>query len=151
MAQLIDAAKAARYLGISRSEIQKLIRSGELQNFEGKVDLQQLQKLYPAITVPPPSIIEDTNIIRESAYGRRLQNLFEPTLEELESQVRHLRVQLAVERTKARSKQQLVDDLLGHMGDLQQLASDEQKRLLQDLNDWLHQHLATTLSQASEK
>jgi len=141
MARLIDAAKAARFLGISRSELQKLIRSGELENFEGKVDLQQLEKLYPAMTVPPRSIIEDTNIIRDSAFGRRLQSLFEPTIDELENQVRRLRVQLSVERSKARSNQQVVDDLLVHMGDLQQVANEDQKHLLQELNEWLSEHV----------
>jgi len=141
MARLIEAVKAARYLGISRSELQKLIRSGDLQNFEGKVDLEQLQKLYPAMTVPPPSLLEDTSIIRDSAYARRLQNLFEPSLDELEIQVRHLRVQLSVERSKARSNQKLVNDLLGHMGELQAGASEDQKALLKQLNHWLTEHL----------
>ena len=141
MTRLIDAAKAARYLGISRTELQKLIRNGELQNFEGKVDLQQLEKLYPALHAPPPSLLEDTNIIRDSAYARRIQSLFDPSREELESQVKHLRVQLSVERVKARSNQKLVDELLGHIGSLQQTASQEQKQLLQELNQWLREHV----------
>ena len=141
MARLIDAAKAARYLGISRSELQKLVRNGELTNFEGKVDLQQLEKLYPAMSVPPPSIIEDTSIIRDSAYGRRLQNLFDPSPEELQAQIRRLRVQLSVERVKARSNQKLVTDLLGFVGELQQEASADQKSMLQELNQWLTEHV----------
>jgi len=141
MTRLIDAAKAARYLGISRSELQKLIRNGDLTNFEGKVDLQQLEKLYPAMSVPPPSILEDTSIIRDSAYARRLQNLFDPSPEELQAQIRRLRVQLSLERVKARSNQKLVTDLLGFVGELQQDASADQKRMLQELNQWLTQHV----------
>lgn len=141
MSRLIDAAKAARYLGVSRTELQKLIREGDLQNFEGKVDLEQLEKLYPAISTPPPSLIEDTSIIRDSAYSRRIKSLFEPTVDELQSELRRLRVQLSVERVKARSNRQLVDDFLGLMGSLRQNASEDQKRLLEDLNLWLKQHV----------
>jgi len=141
MTRLIDAAKAARYLGISRSELQKLIRTGDLTNFEGKVDLQQLEKLYPAMIVPPSSIMEDTSIIRDSAYARRLQNLFDSTPEELEAQIRRLRVQLSVERVKARSNQKLVSDLLDFVGELQQDANSDQRRILQELNEWLLEHV----------
>lgn len=141
MGRLIDAAKAARYLGVSRTELQKLIRDGDLQNFEGKVDLDQLEKLYPAIATPPPSLIEDTNIIRDSAYARRIKSLFEPTVDELQSELRHLRVQLSVERVKSKSNQQLVNDFLSLMGSLRQNASEDQKRLLEDLNTWLKQHV----------
>ncbi|WP_455212524.1 helix-turn-helix domain-containing protein, partial [Kaarinaea lacus] len=40
----MGVAKAAKLLGVSRDNLQQLIRRGDLQTFEGQVDLEALKK-----------------------------------------------------------------------------------------------------------
>lgn len=137
MSRLVDVAKAARSLGIARHELQQLIRKGDLETFEGKVNLDDLQRLYPALAMPKQSLIEDTRILRDGAYARRIQSLMKPSLDDLETQVKRLKVQLSLAKVKANFNQKLVEDLVKLIGDLQQDCNPEQKDLLERLGDWL--------------
>ena len=137
MGRLVDVAKAARSLGVARTELQKLIRKGDLQTFEGKVDLDELQRLYPALAMPKQSLVEDTQIIRDGAYARRIQSLFKPTREDLESQIKRLKVQLSLAKVKASSNEKLVQDMVKLIGSMQQDCKPEEKDMLEQLGDWL--------------
>lgn len=137
MGRLVDVAKAARSLGVPRHDVQKLIRKGDLQTFEGKVDLQELQRVYPALALPKQNLVEDTLIIRDGAYARRVQSLFKPSREDLESQVKRLKVQLSLAKVKASSNEKLVQDMVDLIGKLQRDCGPEQKDVLDQLGDWL--------------
>ena len=137
MGRLVNVAKAARSLGVARNELQKLIRKGELQTFEGKVDLDELQRIYPVLAMPKQSLVEDTLIIRDGAYARRIQSLFKPDLQDLESQVKRLKVQLSLAKVKASTNEKLVQDMVNLIGDLKQECKPEEKQVLDQLGDWL--------------
>ncbi len=47
MTDLVTTFRAAKMAGVSRSEFQKKILSGELQTFEGSIHLTDLQKVFP--------------------------------------------------------------------------------------------------------
>ena len=92
MAKYVGVAKAARILGVSRARLQELIRNGELETFEGQVEIEQLRKSFPALAFNDPDIEERTRIIKESAYGNRLQQLITPSAEVLQAKIKRLSV-----------------------------------------------------------
>ena len=47
MERYVDIWRAARLAGVSRAEIQERIAEGELESFEGRVDVAGLRRLYP--------------------------------------------------------------------------------------------------------
>jgi CDP-4-dehydro-6-deoxyglucose reductase len=138
MAKLVNVAKAARILGVSRSRMQELIRTGELQTFEGQVDVQELRNKFPGLAFNESSpIVERTRIIKDTAFGERIQKLVEPPSDVLQAKIRRLSVDLNVERTKARDYQGIIEDLLNKLSELQEFSNDSQRRLIHDLNIWL--------------
>lgn len=137
MAKYVGVAKAARILGISRTRLQELIRNGELETFEGQVEIEQLRKNFPTLAFSDPDIEERTRIIKESAYGNRLQQLVKPSAEVLEAKVRRLSVDLNVERTKARDYQDIIEGLLEKLSDMQRTVDPKQRELIYELNIWL--------------
>ncbi|WP_455197050.1 hypothetical protein [Kaarinaea lacus] len=138
MAKLVNVAKAARILGVSRSRMQELIRTGELQTFEGQVDVQELRSKFPGLAFNESSpIVERTRIIKDTAFGERIQKLVEPPSDVLQAKIRRLSVDLNVERTKARDYQGIIEDLLNKLSELQEFSNDSQRRLIHDLNIWL--------------
>lgn len=137
MGRLVDIAKAARILGVPRLKIQKTIRSGHLQTFEGKVDLDHLQQIFPAMALHPQSLIEKTQIIRDVAYSRRIENLVLSSHEELEGQLRRLKVELSVAKAQAFGNRKILEDLVGLISDLQQNSTMEQKDTLGEISIWL--------------
>lgn len=137
MAKYVGVAKAAKILGISRARLQELIRNGDLETFEGQVEIEQLRKNFPAMAFGEPDINERTQIIKESAYGNRLQQLVKPSAEVLEAKVRRLSVDLNVERTKARDYQDIIEALLDKLSEMQRGSDSKQRELIYEINIWL--------------
>jgi len=136
MANTVGVAKAAKMLGISREKLQKMIRAGELQTFEGLVDLDELKRCFPALAINQSPVLERTQIIRDSAYSKRVQQHLLPQ-DSLQRQIKRLKVDLSVQKTKARNYQKLFSDLLDTLGELQQTQDEASKNIVAQLNLWL--------------
>lgn len=137
MGKYVGVAKAARILGVTRSRLQELIRNGDLETFEGQVEIDELRKTFPALAFGEPDIEERTRIIKDAAYGNRLEQLVKPSADVLEAKVKRLAVDLNVERTKARDYQDIIEGLLEKLSDMQQDANSAQRELIYELNIWL--------------
>ncbi|MCI0505887.1 MAG: hypothetical protein L0Z73_07210 [Gammaproteobacteria bacterium] len=137
MAEYVNVAKAARILGISRSRMQELIKTGELQTFEGQVEMQELRSKFPGLAFNESPIVERTKIIKDTAFGERIQKLVEPPADVLKSRIRRLSVDLNVERTRARDYREIIEDLLKKLSEMQQFSNESQRRIIHELNLWL--------------
>lgn len=137
MANRVGIAKAARMLGISRAALQHLIRSGDLTTFEGQVDFEELRQRFPALAFNQSPEIERARIIKEMAFGERVQQHVAPATDTLERQIRRLRVDLNVERTKSRKYQLLIVDLMEKITEMSQSEQMDSDVMLQELNAWL--------------
>jgi len=136
MANTVGVAKAAKLLGISRAKLQNMIRGGELHTFEGLVDLDELKRSFPALAINKSPVLERTQIIRDSAYGKRVQQHLLPQ-DSLQRQIKRLKVDLSVQKTKASDYQKLFNDLLDTLGELQQTQDEASKNIVAKLNIWL--------------
>ena len=136
MANTVGVAKAAKLLGISRVKLQNMIRGGDLQTFEGLVDLDELKRCFPALAINTSPMLERTQIIRDSAYAKRVQQHLLPQ-DSLQKQIRRLKVDLSVQKTMARDYQKLFNDLLATLGELQQSQDEASKKIVVQLNLWL--------------
>ncbi|KPJ90865.1 MAG: hypothetical protein AMJ53_12755 [Gammaproteobacteria bacterium SG8_11] len=137
MTRYMGVAKAAKLLGVSRDNLQQLIRRGDLQTFEGKVDLEVLKKRFPALALDDSSIVERTQILRDSAYAKRVQETLYPSTEDLQSQIHRLKVELSVAKVKQKSYRNLFAELLEKLNELQQESEPGQQRLVDELNAWI--------------
>lgn len=137
MAEYVSVAKAAQILGLRRARLQELIRNGDLVTFEGRVEVAQLRKKFPALAFNEPEIQERTRIIKESAYGERIQKLVNPPAEVLQAKIKRLAVDLNVERTKARDYQDVIESLLAKLSEMQRAADPRQREIIYELNIWL--------------
>lgn len=137
MAKLVSVAKAARILGISRARMQQLIRNGDLQTFEGQVEVEILRSKFPRLAFNESPDLERANIIKDSAYGERIQNLVQPPTDVLQAKIRRLSVDLNVERTRARDYEDIINGLLEKLGDMQHYSDESQRRIINDIHMWL--------------
>lgn len=137
MTRYVGVAKAARLLGVSRDNLQELIRRGDLVTFEGQVDLEDLKKRFPALALDNSAMVERTEIIRDNAYAKRIQETLSPSKEDLQSQIRRLKVELSVARVKQISYRNLFAELLDKLAELQNHSDPSQQALIEELNAWL--------------
>ncbi len=137
MAQLIAIAKAARQLGISRHDLQKLVRNGVLTSFDGAVDFEELCGRFPLLRLNDILAHERVKLIKATAFGRRVSQAIAPERDELEVRLHKKEADLAINRAMARRYKGLFEDLLHHLGSLQSGANTDQRELIGRLNRWI--------------
>ena len=137
MQEKIGVAKAARLLKISRAELQELIKSGQLETFEGMVLVDDLRAMFPTVSVDLNSVFRDLDFIRKAAYSNRVQSRLFPSKGNAEKTLEKVRMRLLVEQQKSSTYSKIMQDLLRHMVGLRLDANDAERKVIDDLNRWL--------------
>ncbi len=132
--QRLPVAKAARKLGIGRKEIQQKIQSGELETFEGKVAVEDLEAVFPGATrVESSAILERMSFIKDNAYSNRVQTAHIPDAYTLLGQVQKLRLELRFARDEKLAHLRLIHELNSQLREMQKICDDNQRVLIGNL------------------
>jgi CDP-4-dehydro-6-deoxyglucose reductase len=137
MGQHLGVAKAAQILGISRHDLQRAIRSGDLHTFEGLLDLDELRLRYPFMDLNPDSEEERMVMIRATAFARRVREEVMPDADLIAIQLKKRMTELSVAREQNKKYKKLVEDLAQMLCDLQETEDVKQKELISIINRWI--------------
>jgi len=137
MGQQMGVAKAAHMLGISRHDLQRLIHDGELNTFEGQVDISELRLRYPAMALKDDPVKERVDLIRGTAFARRVSETVAPDTDSLQNQLRKRNADLSVANAQVQRFRGCIEELAQLLGDLNRDASPEQKKVIMVVNSWL--------------
>jgi len=74
MTQLLSLSRAARLAGVTRSELQKRIRRGELTTFEGEIAAGDLLRVYPEVDLEHSGDLERVEHIKANALPKTHQD-----------------------------------------------------------------------------
>ncbi|MGF1613594.1 MAG: hypothetical protein ACFCVA_06670 [Gammaproteobacteria bacterium] len=136
--RLLDIARAARLAGVPREDIQRLIATGKLTAFEGKVDVSELAKLYPEIERRPASMLELVSQIKEDAIWKAVAPHARDSAP-LPVDVGQLRTELAYHKRHAEHYRRMLADLRGMLLDIQEKV--DQKQRVEAVIKWLEHKL----------
>ena len=137
MGQQLPLAKAANLLGVTRQDLQRLVHDGDLHAFEGKVDVDELRQRYPAMALEEDPMLERTQLIRQTAFARRVADTVAPDLDDLEKQLRKRNSDLSIANAKMQKFRGCIQELAQLLGDLNRDATPEQKEVINVVNGWL--------------
>jgi len=137
MGQQLGVGKAAHILGVSRHDLQRLIHDGELNTFEGQVDMDELRQRYPALALKDDPVKERIDLIRGTAFGRRVRETLVPESDALQTQLRRRNADLSVAQAKVQKFRGCIEELAQLLGDLNRDATPDQKRVITVINSWL--------------
>jgi CDP-4-dehydro-6-deoxyglucose reductase len=141
MGQHVGISRAAHMLGISRHDLQRMIRSGDLQTFEGDVDLDELRRHYPTMALDENPMVERVKLIRAAAFGRRVSETVMPDTDELHVKLHKRDVALGVSQAQLKKYRGCIEGLAKFMAELNQQATAEQKEMIGVINHWLAEKL----------
>lgn len=141
MALRVGVAKAAQLLGVSRHELQRLIRNGELQTFEGRLGLDELRERFPRLAIDEEQELERVELLRSTAFARRVCDELAPDPDLLEVQLRKRQADLAVAQAKAVKYREVVEDVAQLLCDLQETDDEQQKEIAGFISRWLLRRL----------
>lgn len=137
MGHKVAVAMAVRLLGIKRSDLQRLIHDGELLAPDGMVDMDQLRQFYPRLALRDSPVLERVQLIKSTAYSRRVRSTVAPERDMLEIQLRRRTAELAVERAMAKKYRGLLEELSQKLDAMQDCDDDIRRQVVAEINRWL--------------
>ncbi len=141
MARHITVAAAARLLGVGRRQLQQLIQRGELETFEGMLDMDAIAARFPQLAVVPDPVLERLGDIRATAFSRRVRDTVTPDRASLENQLRRRNTELSVERARANRMERILNDLASRLGQLQLSEDPACRQVAAEVGHWLRARL----------
>jgi len=149
MPQLLSLSRAARLAGVTRADLQRRIRRGEIQTFEGEVAVADLLRVYPSVSLEKTGMLEDVERIKTEALPRSHdEDTRLPSPEVLVSRLKALSEALVRKIALVDAQDALLDALHERLAALAAggTASDTAALL-----DWLDQRRAEIAEQPAEE
>ncbi len=141
MEELIAVARAAHKLGISRHELQKLIRIGELQTFEGRLVVSELREHFPLMSMDDSPMLERVRNIKATAFSRRVVERVAPSSDDIEIQLKRKTLDLDMAKTEAKRYREILEDMAKFLQSGQQSGNEVEHEVYMSLNHWLSERL----------
>ena len=134
----LSLSRAARLAGVTRAEIQRRIRQGDLPTFEGSVAVRDLLKLYPDLVLEREGGLARVDRIKALALPSRHLDAVLPSPEVLVGRLRGLSDALVAKRSALAAAEALLDQVQAGLAALAADASASAPfRDLESLRDWL--------------
>ena len=139
MPRLVSLSRAAKLVGLSRGALQKRVHDLELKSFEGQVNLDDIEKLFPDAQLEDNHIIEDLEKIIEQAlkrtHGAKLAKLLAPDPHTLAARLQSITKEHARSKLQVNEFTQLFTELQSQISSLAETSS--KPHLFEDLNNWI--------------
>ena len=141
MEQFVTLSRAARLVGVSRGTLQKQIREGQLETFEGEVALADLLRLYPHTQVEDDTMLERMERIVERARTKARSRPVLPDRETLSARVALLGKELARAKSEMIRYKWLAHAMMRKLIELEQAGKAGADSPLGELKKWFDEAL----------
>jgi CDP-4-dehydro-6-deoxyglucose reductase, E3 len=138
MSQFLSLSRAARLVGVNRSELQKRVKQGELDTFDGMVTVEHLLDAYPGVQLEDNTEYSRVLFIKEKAFGKRVFERVMPDVETLATRIHELSRELTLSQSQVKRFKNLLDNLYVRLSDVEsQRGSVEVRNAMDTLKNWL--------------
>lgn len=83
MSHLLPLSRVARLVGTTRGALQQMIKNGELDTFDGEIELDELLRVFPDVHWQDNGEYERVEEIKRKAFGKRIAERILPDKEVL--------------------------------------------------------------------
>lgn len=143
MEKRIGVAKAARMLGVSRSELNKRLLAANIPTFEGEVDFEKVKCIAPALDFKENAVNERVEFIRKFAVAKRHTSAKDaPRRDATNDDVKKLKTNLMVEMNTARQYRQIIQDVAAKLGEMQVAETGARREVAFEICEWLRGRIA---------
>ena len=141
MAHYLPLSRVARLVGVSRTTLQKMIREGELDTFDGMIELDELLRAFPDIHWQDEGELEHVNRIKERAFAKRIMERVLPDKEVLAERLFELGKEFASAKSLLLHYDQVFDWLSKQLGDTAEELGGDPAAAIQSLKHRLRRQL----------
>ena len=116
MSRALTVSRAAQLVGVSRAVLQRMIRAGELAQYDGLVEIDELLRVFPKASLEDSGAFERVTRIREESFGRRVREHVLPSPEVLSQRLFAQSQELAEMRRHLQAYHALLAEAIAHLG-----------------------------------
>jgi CDP-4-dehydro-6-deoxyglucose reductase len=138
MSRLISLSRAARLVGVKRATLQKKVRDGELDTFEGQIVLSDLLHAYPQTRVEDTTMLDRVEQIMEQAVDKVYEPKSRPDPKTLAARIMVLGRELAISRAREQRTSRLLEQVLERLNGLDPADETGLRIALGELKHWLY-------------
>jgi len=142
---MLSLSRAARLIGVVRSDLQKKIQQGALPAFDGMVAIDDLMRAYPNAQLEDDAEYSRVQQIKEKAFGKRVLERVMPTAETLAVRIIELSKELALNQSQAEHFKFMFEQLHDRLDAICTEAEGNMKIALSDLATWLREEANTVM------
>ncbi len=138
MSDMLSITRAARLVGVARSELQKKIQSGEMASHDGMIGVDSLLNCYPNAELEDTSEFQRINQIKERSFGKRVLERVLPDAEVLAARITELGKTLSLSQEQGNKFNVLLHRLWEKLDQLEtQDDLSSSKLIINDLKSWI--------------
>ena len=132
----LNIATAAKMVGISRRQIQKEIKAGNLDVFEGDVTVSSLKSFYPHVQLNNERELNRVERIQHNAVTKMLPDSL-PSEQFMADQINRLQAQLLDSEQRVREFEGLLMESKLRLEQMQKNCDRQQKQTLSAFISWM--------------
>ena len=132
----LNIATAAKLVGIGRSQIQKEIKAGNLDVFEGEVTVKSLKRFYPHVKLENERELDRVERIQNNAIYK-IQADSIPSERVMADHINKLQVRLQEAEQKIHEYESLLLESRDRLQVMQQDCDRKQKQMLSAFISWM--------------
>ncbi|MBI4937861.1 MAG: 2Fe-2S iron-sulfur cluster binding domain-containing protein [Nitrosomonadales bacterium] len=137
MSEMLSLSRAAKLVGVTRTEFQKKIRDGEMISHDGMVSIENLLSCYPDAQLDDTAESRRVAQIKERAFGKRVFESVLPDAEVLAARVTELSRTLAINQGQVQQFNALLGKLWDKLAEVESRLGTESRATMQELKTWI--------------
>ena len=137
MSEMLSLARAAKLVGVTRTEFQKKIRNGEMISYDGMISIENLLKCYPDVQLEDNAESRRVAEIKERAFGKRVLEVVLPDAEVLEARVTELSKKLAINQGQVKQFNALLGKLWDKFTEIESRLGAGSHAVMEELRSWI--------------
>lgn len=145
MSERISLTRAARLVGVPRTELQRRIKLGDMPAQDGQVQIADLLACYPEAQLEDDAELRRIGEIKEKAFGKRVYERALPEPEVLAARLTELGKTLAVKERQLGRFNEVWGRLWDKLEAMRKEKAGEQAQAMVTLRDWIRQEVEAAM------
>lgn len=145
MSQFLSLSRAARLVGVNRSDLQKRVKQGDLNAFDGMVTIDNLLASYPNVQLEDNTEYSRVLFIKEKAFGKRVFERAMPDVETLATRLNELSRELTLSQIQVKQFKVMHERLRSKISEMEDQCAGDAKSTLAALSSWLQSEIKAAM------
>ncbi|GAB4415298.1 MAG: hypothetical protein OHK0054_05350 [Sideroxydans sp.] len=149
MSERISLTRAARLVGVPRTELQRRIKLGDMPAQDGQVLIADLLACYPEAQLEDDAELRRIEQIKEKAFGKRVYERALPEPEVLAARLTELGKTLAIKERQLKAFNGVFERLWNKLEGMRKESQGGQAQALASLREWIRQEVEAAMEPGS--